>query len=210
MAEEIEIEDYEKMQELYLEGKKRSDIVAKIYCDNIGYLSNRARKYVSIEEEDKASYALQSIHKALMYYDGRDTKLITLIGHYFNNTLLNVIESQNREKRELQKNVSSIDEMAELSFNNETISDDYGLSFTYSNNVDGNHVGIRDFGNAFLKIKIRESDILTDLQKDICVILLENNGSLTCRELGEELEISHEWARVQLNRIKEKDLSKIV
>jgi len=210
VAEEIEVEEYEELQEMYREEEKQDFIVAKIYCDNIGYLSNRARKYKTVEEEDKASYALESIHDALLTHDGRDIKLMTLIGYYFERKLKNEIETQNRVKRELQKNIGSIDEMAEASFENDEVSDDFGLNFTYSNNVDGNHVGIKDFNNAFLKIKIKESDILTSIQKEICTLLVDNNGSLTFRELGDELDISHEWARVQLKRIKEKDLSKIV
>jgi len=204
----LDEDDYDVLIDLYKKEKRRDEIVAKIFCDNYIYLINRGKKYISIEEEDKASFALESIHDALETHDGRDIKLITLIGFYYERKLKNTIEYQNREKRKTSKDLESTDMLQEQAVRNEDSVDDLG--FTYKHNLCGNTMGTVDFNNSLLKLKIKESEMLSDLQKEICKLMLESNGTMTYREMGEELDISGEWVRVQLEKIKDKELSKIL
>lgn len=161
IAEIVEIEDYDILVKKYQNKKLRDYIIAKVFCDNIGYLVNRASKYETVEDEDKSSYALEAIHEGMCDYDFRDgVRVISLIGLYFEQKLKNEVQAQKRLKRKANNLTLSLD--------NENNDIDHS-EFDDGGDLDNYNVG-------YIKLLISETDILTENQKKFCLYLLDNGG----------------------------------
>lgn len=212
-AELLDIENVNQMVLLYQDNKKQDMILAKMYCDNIGYLVNRSSKYISIDDEDKSSFALESIHIALLNYDvKRDAKLISLIGLYFERRLKNKIKRQSRQKRKIDKEAVSLDE----EFSSDGASNygtDRDMSFknmcTKDNSIIPNTSdSLKNFSDSFLRVRIQESSFLTSSQKDLCTLLLEKGGDY--KNIAEELDISETLLLRKINNLKKVNLLEII
>ena len=212
-AELLEIENIDKMVLLYQDNKKQDSILAKMYCDNIGYLVNRSAKYISVDDEDKSSFALESIHKALLNYDvDRNTKLISLIGLYFERKLKNKIKKQGRQKRKIDKEAISLDE--EFSANGAS---NYGADrdMSFGNMCTKEHSimteteeHLKNFSDSFLRMRIQESAFLTSNQKKLCNLLLDKGGDY--KHIAEELEITQLTLMKRINKLKKVNLLEII
>lgn len=212
-AELLETENVDKMVLLYQDNNKRDMILAKMYCDNIGYLVNRSSKYISIDDEDKSSFALESIHKALLNYDvERNAKLISLIGLYFERKLKNKIKRQSRQKRKIDKEAVSLDE----EFSSDGASNygaDRDMSFknmcTKDNSIIQNTSdSLKNFSDSFLKMRINESNFLTEKQKMLCNLLLDKGGDY--QNIADKLNISQKMLVKRINSLKKVNLLEII
>lgn len=190
----------EEMIEDYQEGKHRSEIVAYIYCENLGYLIDRANKYQSIEEQDKASYALQSIHRALENYRETNAKLISLIGLYFEQELKDEIKYQQYQKR--KGYIDSIDRIRELVES----SDITDFKFTKLVTKDN---GMKNFNYSKIKSNLKKTDKLTDKQKKIIKHLLDSNGG-GIENISSDLNMTDDEIEEEMKKIKKKNIYDII
>lgn len=209
-AKLLEIEDTDKMVLLYQEGKKQNPILAKIYCDNIGYLVNRSAKYISVDDDDKSSLALESIHKALLRYDTeRKAKLISLVGLFFERELKDRIKKQGRQKRKIDKEAVSLDE----EFSADGYSADKDMSFgnmcTKEHSImTETEEHLKNFSDSYLRMRIQESSFLTGSQKELCNLLLDKGGDY--KHIAEELDITQLTLIKRINRLKKVNLLEII
>lgn len=195
VAQILKDKEEEELIDMYKDGKRKSEIVAKIYCDNVGYLVNRANKYKTIDEESKASYALQSVYRGLENYDRRN-KLISLIGLYFEQELKDEIKMQVRKKR--NRNVDSTERLLEQMESE---------NFICSKIID-KYNGLKNFNYNRIKKNLKNTDHLTKMQKEIIIFLLEKGGDLD--NLYEDFDLPEEEIKKNLEDLKKFDIYKLI
>jgi len=169
--------------------------IASFFVNNFSFFKSLAHKYWSIEEEEKSSFALTAIHNALEQYNG-DYKLITLAGELFKQKLINSIQRQNAEKREIDYNYDSLESMRD---------NDENLDFlpTYKDSLNRKNPFESTVSLFLLKDQIQADTTLSEKEKDIC-LLLSKDASLSYSEIGEKLNISKQCVYRHVKKLKNK------
>lgn len=202
VANLLDVEEDKKLVKMYQAGQKRNLIVAKMYCDNIAYLVNRSSKYVSVDDDDKSSYALESIHNALSDYRfNTNASLTSLMGHYFENKLKNNLERKLRDKRKIDKEAISLEGEVYPSQQSDTKIKSF---CTYPAFEGG---GLKNFSDSYLQLRINESEYLSEKQKEVCSVLLEEKDQ---KKVAQRLELNELQMKVMLNSLKKVNLLEII
>jgi len=188
------IQDYKK-------GKNESEIVAKIFCSNFGYFFDSARKYKSVDSDDKASYALQSIHEVLQDFDeDRNVKFMGLVILYFERKLNKEIEYQNYKKR--KDYVDSLDRIKEIVQKGESTD----IKCSKVVNKEG---GLKNFNYSKIKNNLEKTDKLTKKQKKIIKHLLDSNrGGI--ESISSDLNMTDDEIEEEMKKIKNKNIYEVI
>lgn len=87
---------------LAIEYQKTQDpvLLAVVYCEQFAYILTQVEKYFNLTDEDKASFSVEELHKAMMNYNPQGgAKLPTLYSRYLNNRLRAETQMSNHQKR---------------------------------------------------------------------------------------------------------------
>ena len=190
-----EVDDNIDLVELYNQGYK-DEAISKFYNNNAALIYTTAKKFVSIEDCDKESFALESIDKALKTDSDNNAKLTTYFVKIYKNKLKDILKKQGREKRKINREAVSIEEMLEK----ETL--EQGLSYT----MDGTFTSEVEDREVYYDM----SELgLSPQQREILKVFVENEGNITQKEVGKVLGISRSTVATQLGRIKNKNEDKV-
>ena len=182
------VEDNIDLVELYNQGYK-DEAISKFYNDNAALIYTTAKKFVSIEDCDKESFALESIDKALKTDSDNNAKLTTYFVKIYRNMLLNQLKKQERKKREIDREAVSIEEMLDREELEQKLS--YSMEGTFTSKVENREV----------YYNLSDLD-LTPQQREILKVFIENEGDITQREVGEILGVSRSTVASQLSRLR--------
>ena len=105
----VEISDLYKLQEDPI-------LLAHVFCKNFGIIVLESKKYFGVSEEDKASWAVEELHKALLAYDAaRGASVQVFFSRCLNNRLRSETQSLNRHRRKANTNCQEFEAMSEIS-----------------------------------------------------------------------------------------------
>lgn len=115
------------LSELYIGGEENCQIaenyqrtgdpvyLAEIFCRYFPFIQTTSEKYFYLTEADKASFAIEELHKSILDYDSKKgAKIQTLFITYYNNRLRTETQALNLQKRKANNNCDSYEHAATL------------------------------------------------------------------------------------------------
>lgn len=101
--------------ELVREYKRTKDPIylAEIFCRYYPYIQKIASRYFNLTDADKASFAVEELHKSMNDFDEKmNTQIQTLFVAYYSNRLRAETQSMNLQKRKANNNCDSFEQTA--------------------------------------------------------------------------------------------------
>lgn len=162
-----------KLVQAYREGRQ-TEVISFIYCHNFQLFRMTANRFYGLSVEDKDSFILEEIGKALENYkdseDGKNVKITTLANTYISNRLrteTQALQAASRKTLDLATSFEDLGEMDRLWEAGDTTSFSYSEMYALVNQLD-----------------------LTDNERKCCEIIILNNQDLKNAEIAEALGIS--------------------
>lgn len=159
--------NFSRLSELYQGKEDNSSLVkrykdeqdpiylAEIFCRYFPYIQTTSEKYFYLTEADKASFAIEELHRSMMdFNEDRGTKIQTLFITYYNNRLRTETQSLNLQKRKANNNCDSYENAA-------TLFDGY---------VDG------ELAIVELQAALEQSGILSENELAYCKIIIKSDN----------------------------------
>lgn len=177
-------EDANKLALMYQE-EEDAVILSYVFCKHFGLTYTECDKYFGITEEDKASFALEELHKAMHHYrENGGASVITLYSRFLNNRLRTETQALNYDKRKGNVNAESFEGTLE--------EDDKGnkSSTGYSNQLGYEEAG---FDEAELLLSLASKEELTENEYRYCKIIIRDvNDTKNIRDsdIAKRLNIS--------------------
>lgn len=160
------------LSEIALEYQKTKSpiLYAHIFCKMYPYLYTQAEKYFYLTAEDKISFILEELERALMAYEAnREAQVQRLVSVYVNNRLRTETQSLSHHKRCANNTANSYDEVI-------ATNDD----FECLNDV---------FNKVLTEMALKESD-LSDSEMLCCKIIMNEPHELKNTEIATEMGIT--------------------
>jgi len=90
-------------------------LLVHVFCKWFPYTVSQVSKYFYLTEEDKASFVVEELHKAMTDFDvTRGAKIQTLFSRYLNNRLRAETQMMNHHKRRANNSTDSYQAFAEV------------------------------------------------------------------------------------------------
>lgn len=183
-----------ELAELY-EGERDSTEIAEMYqktqdpiylstifCDYYLYVKSIANQYFNITDEDKGSFALEELHKAMMDYDSsKGAKVETLFITYLRNRLRTETQAMEMQKRRANNSCEDFDD-SEVIF--------YGY--------EDNKLDIAE-----IEIALKQSELFSDNELAYCRIIMEDDNTKDS-DVAKILEVSASAVHQMKKRIAKK------
>jgi|GEM_PF-2589624 DNA-binding CsgD family transcriptional regulator len=142
-------------------------IFAKVFCDLYPYTLTQVNKYFNLTDEDKASFVLEELHKAMLVYDEtKGAKIQTLFSTYLNRRLYAETMMLNHQKRKANYNTGDFEDV-EIYQSSET-----------------------DFTKIEFMETLKKVDSLTDTELKYCEIVMSEHQEVTDSEVARALDVS--------------------
>ena len=157
--------------ELVREYKRTKDPIylAEIFCRYYPYIQKTAARYFNLTEQDKASFAVEELHKAMLdFEEDRNCQIQTVYITYLNNRLRAETQAMNLQKRKANNNCDSFEQTA--------------VSILK---------GYRDNELDVIEIQtaLEQSEILTENELEYCKIII-GSDNVRDSDVAKELNIS--------------------
>lgn len=161
--------------------------LAVIFCRNFGYIKSQVDIYFNITLQDKASLAVEELHKAMLDFEqNKGAKFLTFYSRYLNNRLRSETQFTTRHRRKANNNCDDYEDAIKT----------HGQSYEDIN-----------IEKAEIIIALRQSDILNERELKYCEIVITNGDKIRDIEISKELDITpsalHQMKKRLANKLKD-------
>lgn len=166
----------EELVQAYQEGRQ-SEVIAHVFCTNYQLLKITANKFFGLSAEDKDSFILEEIAKALNNYDlenSKNAKITTVVSTYLYNRLRAETQALQKASRATLNLATSFEDLGDMDRLEEAGDD---ASYSYSEMYE----------------LVYQLD-LTENERKCCEIIILNNDPVKNSEIAELLGVSRAGA----------------
>ena len=149
-------------------------ILAFCFCQQYPYIVSQVSKYFNLTEDDKASFAVEELHKSLLdYCTSKGASARTLFSRYLNRRMYAETNMLNHQKRSANNSASCYESLVEENsgFSGATTSDDF------TNTID-------------LYESMRKAGCFTDNEIKYCKIILTDSEITSDSDAAKLLGVS--------------------
>ena len=164
-------------------------IIAELFCRNFGYWFKLSNLINFIHHEEKASFILENINYALKNYNIRKgVGLVTYTSRYIYNTFGGLKTKRKFKSREQESMIISLENPN---------------CDTHKKMIDSIQANNNDFDTCILKLTIDTDKSLTDLEKRLCYIFIDN-PRIEIKEISKEMNITTQYVWIIKKRLAKK------
>jgi DNA-binding transcriptional ArsR family regulator len=195
-TEEIDVDNNIAIKELFNRDKSRAiELILKTHKN---YYYEIISSFHNLTHSFLVGAVLDSIYEALRGYDldERQDTYTTMSGTILKNKLLNKIKADKTDKRILNSDSLSLDELEEKGYSPNT-----HIKFV-------NEARQKNLNVVELVDYIETCEDLSDIQKEIVKVIIKHNGNLYQLDIADKLGVSRQVVAYHLKQLKEKNILK--
>lgn len=179
--------------------------LAHIFCDQYAYIVSQVNKYFYLTESDKASFAVEELHKALKdFQEGKGAGVRTLFSRYLNRRLYAETNMLNHQKRCANTTALNFTDMKMWMSKkgDEPDKDEFAL---VNDLVMGKKEEFTD--EVDMMLTIESSGIFTDNEVKYCKIIMQDSEDSRDSDVARMLKVSPSAINQMKKSIKKKFVS---
>lgn len=195
-TEEVDVDDNIAIKELFNRNKSRAiELILKTHKN---YYYEIISSFHNLTHSFLVGAVLDSIYEALRGYelDDKQDTYTTMSGTILKNKLLDKIKADRTDKRVLNSDSLSLDELEEKGYSPNT-----HIKFI-------NEARQKNLNTVELIDYIETCEDLSDIQKKIVKVIIRHNGNLYQLDIADKLNISRQVVAYHLKQLKEKNILK--
>lgn len=165
-------------------------LIAEMYCRNLGYWTLQASRIRIIDSTEKASIVLRNIGKGMLNYTAdKGCNVLTFINSGVRNDFGGYRTKHKYKDRHMENIMLNIDEECD---------DDGNTLLDLIPEEDNN-----EFATAILKLTINTDNTLTNKEKVLCNLIIDN-PRIQINEISEEMHITTQYVWIMKKNLAKK------